>query len=79
MCRDAGVSARSRSRRDVLRLGGTLTLGGLATMLPARVAHAETVTAAGTVTRSFTGRSPFGLDQWAYVPFEVPSGSGGSP
>jgi predicted metal-dependent phosphoesterase TrpH len=26
------------------------------------------------VTLNFTGRAPAGIDQWAYVPFEVPSG-----
>lgn len=66
------------TRRTVLR-GLTLTAGGiasagLAAMVAAPVAQARTVTRAGSVTHTFTGRSPFGIDQWAYVPFEVPPG-----
>lgn len=28
----------------------------------------------GAEVTTFTGRSPFGLDQWVYLPFEVPAG-----
>jgi predicted metal-dependent phosphoesterase TrpH len=30
----------------------------------------------GTSTYLFEGRSPFGIDQWEYLPFEVPAGVG---
>src|SRR5689334_15701624 len=34
----------------------------------------EETTVATTTVRVFSGRSRFGIDQWAYVPFEVPEG-----
>jgi hypothetical protein len=37
------------------------------------VNRTESVTAAGTTTFCFTGRSPFGLDRWVSLPFEVPA------
>lgn len=70
----------ARTRRDVLRTGGLLAAGGLAAMLPAQVAHAETVSTGGAgapgsiVTSVYRGHSPFGFDQWAYIPFDVPPG-----
>ena len=37
--------------------------------------HKVGVEPSGTdITLSFQGRFPFGIDQWAYVPFDVPSG-----
>ncbi|RZU53979.1 hypothetical protein EV385_5915 [Krasilnikovia cinnamomea] len=59
-------------RRDVLRLGAAIAFGGLAPMVPARTARADT--GGRLVTTRFTGHSPAGFDQWAYVPFDVPAG-----
>ncbi|GAB1640230.1 CehA/McbA family metallohydrolase [Krasilnikovia sp. MM14-A1259] len=60
-------------RRDVFRLGGAVALGGLLPMLPARAARAGAPDP-GSTTTTFTGHSPAGFDQWAYVPFHVPDG-----
>jgi hypothetical protein len=43
-------------------------------MAPARDVRAESTEDGRTVTTSYTGRSPLGFDQWAYVPFDVPAG-----
>ncbi|MFF5448712.1 CehA/McbA family metallohydrolase [Streptomyces sp. NPDC012888] len=62
-------------RRDVLRLGTLLAAGGLAALVPAGVARAETRATDGrTVTTTYHGRSPFGFDQWDAVAFDVPPG-----
>ncbi|MFF7297070.1 CehA/McbA family metallohydrolase [Streptomyces sp. NPDC008265] len=62
-------------RRSLVRLGALLAAGGAAALVPAPVAHAATKgTGTDTVTTTYTGRSPQGNDQWAYVPFEVPAG-----
>ncbi|MFI0813071.1 CehA/McbA family metallohydrolase [Streptomyces echinatus] len=60
-------------RRDVLRLG-TLLAGGVAAMVPAAVARADTRTDGSQVTKTYQGHSPLGFDQWAYLGFDVPAG-----
>ncbi|MFD9103633.1 CehA/McbA family metallohydrolase [Streptomyces virginiae] len=62
-------------RRSLLRLGALLAAGGAAALVPAPVAHAATSgRGTDTVTTTYTGRSPYGNDQWAYVAFDVPAG-----
>ncbi|MGW7173015.1 CehA/McbA family metallohydrolase [Streptomyces xanthophaeus] len=62
-------------RRSLLRLGALLAAGGAAALVPAPLAHAATTSrAAGTVTTTYRGHAPYGMDQWAYVPFDVPAG-----
>ncbi|MFF7751645.1 CehA/McbA family metallohydrolase [Streptomyces sp. NPDC007971] len=61
-------------RRDVLRLGTLLAAGGLAAMVPAGVARADTQADGSRVTKTYQGHSPLGFDQWAYIDFDVPAG-----
>ncbi|GAA3192777.1 CehA/McbA family metallohydrolase [Actinocorallia longicatena] len=68
MCRN-----HESSRRDVLR-AGVLALGGLAALVPATGVRASSRAEGSTVVKTFTGRSGYGFDQWAYVPFDVPAG-----
>ncbi len=57
----------------VLIRRGLARLGGLLGDVDPTVARSESVTARGTTTFTFAGRSPFGLDRWVYLPFEVPA------
>ncbi|MFB7170804.1 hypothetical protein ACFCYM_08265 [Streptomyces sp. NPDC056254] len=70
-----GPGARPEvERRSLLRLGPLLAAGGAAALVPAPVARAAT-RGQGTATETTTtctGRSPYGNDQGAYVPFDVP-------
>ncbi|MGW8781391.1 CehA/McbA family metallohydrolase [Streptomyces sp. NPDC055796] len=62
-------------RRSLLRLGALLAAGGAAALVPAPIASASTRgQGTDTVTTTYTGRAPYGNDQWAYVAFEVPAG-----
>ncbi|GEC10661.1 phosphoesterase [Streptomyces spinoverrucosus] len=64
-------------RRDILKHGAALLTGGLASTIPAGVAHAGTGAASGShgiSTMTHRGHSPFGFDQWASADFEVPEG-----
>ncbi|WP_404953400.1 hypothetical protein [Streptomyces sp. 147326] len=62
-------------RRSLLRLGALLAAGGAAALVPAPIAHAATRgQGTDTVTTTYQGRAPYGNDQWAYVPFDVPAG-----
>ncbi|MET9605198.1 CehA/McbA family metallohydrolase [Streptomyces sp. NPDC006512] len=62
-------------RRSLLRWGALLAAGGAAALVPAPVASAVTRgEGSDTVTTTYRGRSPYGIDQWAYVAFEVPAG-----
>ncbi len=73
--RETGGPASHRvHRRDVLRLGALLSAGGLAAMLPAGVARADTQADGGKVTKTYQGHSPMGFDQWAYLDIDVPAG-----
>ncbi len=75
MSPDRDAPRPAATRRDVLRFGGAVAFGGLLAMAPARAVRAETVVEERrSVTTSFTGHSPAGFDQWAYVPFDVPVG-----
>ncbi|MCB5178830.1 CehA/McbA family metallohydrolase [Streptomyces antimicrobicus] len=70
-------------RRSLLRSGALLAAGGAAALVPAPLARAGTAGGrtdpaaaggTGTVTTTYEGRSPYGIDQWASVPFDVPPG-----
>ncbi|MFJ5550093.1 CehA/McbA family metallohydrolase [Streptomyces sp. NPDC093225] len=62
-------------RRALLRMSGLLAAGGAAALVPAPIARAVTSgQGTGTVTTTYQGRSPYGIDQWASVPFDVPPG-----
>ncbi|MFI1942377.1 CehA/McbA family metallohydrolase [Streptomyces virginiae] len=62
-------------RRSLLRLGALLAAGGVAALVPAPIAYAATRgQGTDTVTTTYRGHSPYGNDQWAYVPFDVPAG-----
>ncbi|MEU9130583.1 CehA/McbA family metallohydrolase [Kitasatospora sp. NPDC048540] len=62
-------------RRDLLRLGSLLAAGGLAALVPADIARADTAGTPGqTVRTTYDGHSPFGFDQWSSVDFDVPAG-----
>lgn len=63
------------SRRVVLRSGSALAAAGLAALAPVALASARAAAEGAATTQTFTGRSPFGIDQWAYVPFDVRPGA----
>jgi predicted metal-dependent phosphoesterase TrpH len=54
---------------------GMARLSGLLTDTDPTVTRTESVAAFGATTFTFAGRSPFGLDQWVYLPFEVTAGA----
>ncbi|BFU45200.1 CehA/McbA family metallohydrolase [Krasilnikovia sp. MM14-A1004] len=70
---DRDAPRPTAARREVLRFGAAIALGGLLPAVHAARADAGSP-GGGPVTTRFTGHSPAGFDQWAYVPFDVPAG-----
>ncbi|MEV6602180.1 CehA/McbA family metallohydrolase [Actinoplanes sp. NPDC051346] len=73
MSLDRDVPRTVAARREILRLGGAIAVGGLLAMTTSRGAAAGPP-ADPPVTTTYTGHSPPGFDQWEYVPFDVPAG-----
>jgi hypothetical protein len=55
---------------------GMVRVGRLVAEIDDAVNRTRSVTVNGTTTFTFVGRSPFGLERWVYLPFEVPAGAG---
>ncbi|MEV8533803.1 CehA/McbA family metallohydrolase [Streptomyces sp. NPDC051211] len=67
--------AHQLGRRDLLRLSTLIAAGGLAALVPADLARADTRhRGTQSETTTYRGNSPYGFDQWASVDFTVPDG-----
>jgi hypothetical protein len=61
------------SRRNVLRASGIIAAGAAMSVLPG-VAFAAPATGTGTQTKTVAGTFPPGIEDWFYLPVQVPAG-----